>query len=580
MAPTLLDRVRALGRGLVGREAPDPRVAQTLFLLLVLVDLSLRSSGPSSIRSELETESWSLAGLIVVLVAQVIAAVTPWSRLPAWAIAAIPVLDLVGLGMLRLNPEASGSGILAVVPTVWLVWQFGHRGAVVMTVCCFGLLGVSGVLYFGLDGQSLSRSILDPLVTTLAAGVIWALLTSARDGEAEAARRTDELAAALEQLGQTRAFADAIFESVDVGLVLLGKDGEYLAVNRPLEEFLRLAFPEGHAGLAGQLGDVFAEDGVRRLARHEMPSLRAAGGEEFDDIRMWVGTDPLTRRACSVSARSVRDDEGSFVGAALAYKDVTEFLRSLDVKDDFIAMVSHEFRTPLTSIHGYVSLLLEEEERLEPDDVRYLKVVSRNTERLHRLVTDLLSSAQHDGRPMDIARTPTNISEIVRASVESARPAAEAKDLSLTVDMPAHLRIMVDSQRFAQVVDNLVSNALKYTPDGGSVSVLLTGHDDHIELAVSDTGIGIDPADRERLFTRFFRARNAEERSIQGVGLGLSITKKIVETHGGRIEVESDPGGSTFRVWLPLDVVISEAEGDDAQQDLDVLAEIERLRIG
>lgn len=578
MGPTLLDRIRALGRGLVGREAPDPRVAQTLFLLLVLVDLSLRSSGPSSIRDELESESWSLAGLIVVLTAQVIAAVTPWSRLPGWAIAAIPVLDLVGLGMLRLNPEASGTGILAVVPTVWLVWQFGHRGAVVMTVSCFGLLGVSGVFYFGLDGQSLSRSVLDPLVTALAGGVIWALLTSARDGEAEAARRSQELAVALEELGHTRAFADAIFESVDVGLVLLDKDGQYLAVNRPLEEFLRLAFPEGHGGVAGQLGEVFAEDGVRRLARHEMPSLRAAGGEEFDDIRLWVGADPLTRRACSVSARSVRDSKGNFVGAALSYKDVTEFLRSLGVKDDFIAMVSHEFRTPLTSIHGYVSLLLEEEDRLEPDDVHYLKVVSRNTERLHRLVSDLLSSAQHDGRPMDIVRTPTNISEIVRASVESARPAAEAKDLSLSVDMPAPLRIMVDPQRFAQVVDNLVSNAVKYTPDGGSVSVALTGHDDHVELAVTDTGIGIDPADRERLFTRFFRARDAEELSIQGIGLGLSITKKIVETHGGRIEVESDGGGSTFRVWLPLDLVVGE-DAERAQQDLDTLAEIERLRI-
>jgi signal transduction histidine kinase len=415
-------------------------------------------------------------------------------------------------------------------------------------------------------------------VTALAGGVVWALLTSARDVEAEAARRSRELAAALEQLGHSRAFADAIFESVDVGLVLLGKDGEYLTVNRRHRDFMDLAFPEGHGGRAGQLGEVFAEDGVRRLARHEMPSLRAARGEEFDDIRMWVGSDPLTRRACSVSARSVRDRDGNFVGAALAYKDVTEFLRSMGVKDDFIAMVSHEFRTPLTSIHGYVSLLLEEEERLPPDDAHYLKVVARNTERLHRLVTDLLSSAQHDGRPMDIVRTPTNISEIVRASVESARPAAEEKDLALTVEMPSHLRIMVDPQRFAQVVDNLVSNAVKYTPAGGSVSVTLTGFDDHVELAVTDTGIGIDPTDRDRLFTRFFRTRDAEERSIQGIGLGLSITKKIVETHGGRIEVESSEEGSTFLVWLPLDLVLGEGH-EQAQEDLDMLAKIERMRI-
>ena len=403
------------------------------------------------------------------------------------------------------------------------------------------------------------------------------LVVRARDGEADPA--VPELDAALEQLGHTRAFANAIFESVDVGLVLLGKDGEYLAVNRRHEDFIALAFPDGHAGKAGQLGEVYAEDGVRRLAQHEMPSLRAARGEEYDDIRMWVGSDPLTRRACSVSARSVRDEDGTFVGAALAYKDVTEFLRSMGVKDDFVAMVSHEFRTPLTSIHGYVSLLLDDEDRLRPDDVRYLKIVARNTDRLHRLVADLLASAQHDGRPMEIERTPSNVCEIIRASVESARPAAEAKNLSLTVEAPAYVRIMVDPQRFAQVVDNLVSNAVKYTPAGGRVSVDLAAYDDHIELAVADTGIGIDPEERDRLFTRFFRTRDAEERSIQGVGLGLSITKKIVETHGGRIEVDSSNAGSTFRVWLPLDLVLAEGH-DQVREELEMLAELERLRIG
>jgi len=273
----------------------------------------------------------------------------------------------------------------------------------------------------------------------------------------------------------------------------------------------------------------------------------------------------------------VRDPDGTLVGAALAYKDVTDFLRSMGVKDDFVAMVSHEFRTPLTSIHGYVSLILEEEDRLSPEDTHYLKVVARNTDRLHRLVTDLLSSAE--SKPMEIERAPTNVCEIVRASVESARPHAESKDLSVTVDAPSYLRIMVDPSRFAQVVDNLVSNAVKYTLPGGDVHVSLAGFDDHIELRVSDTGIGIDPAEKDRLFTRFFRTKDVEERSIAGVGLGLSITKKIIETHGGRIEVESSSDGSTFLVWLPLDLVLSDDQ-IQAQEDLEVLEEIERVRTG
>ena len=125
-------------------------------------------------------------------------------------------------------------------------------------------------------------------------------------------------------------------------------------MNRHHGALMPLAFPQGHAGQAGQLGEVYAEDGVAARAQHEMPTLRAARGEEFDDLRIWIGSDPLTRRACSVSARSVRDAAGPFVGAALAYKDVTDFLRSMRVKDDFVATVSHELRTPLTSIHGYV----------------------------------------------------------------------------------------------------------------------------------------------------------------------------------------------------------------------------------
>ena len=106
----------------------------------------------------------------------------------------------------------------------------------------------------------------------------------------------------------------------------------------------------------------------------------------------------------------------------------------------------------------------------------------------------------------------------------------------------------------------------------------LQAYDDHIELSVADTGIGIDPGEKDRLFTRFFRTRDAEERSIQGVGLGLSITKKIVETHGGRIEVDSGEAGSTFRVWLPLDMVLAEGH-EQAREDLQMLTEIERLRI-
>jgi signal transduction histidine kinase len=249
----------------------------------------------------------------------------------------------------------------------------------------------------------------------------------------------------------------------------------------------------------------------------------------------------------------VRDEQGRVTGAALAYKDVTQFMRALAVKDEFVASVSHELRTPLTSIVGYVNLLQERED-LPGQVVSQLDVVARNTDRLQRLVADLLHTAQVDEGPMHVVRTRTDLSQIVRDAVHAATPAARLCGITVEADVPERLELMIDAQRIAQVVDNLLSNAIKYTLDGGRVCVRLELDGDRADLAVTDTGIGIAPADRDRLFTRFFRARHAEEQSIQGVGLGLSITKSIVESHGGRIEVDSEIGrGSIFRVRLPLE---------------------------
>jgi signal transduction histidine kinase len=278
-------------------------------------------------------------------------------------------------------------------------------------------------------------------------------------------------------------------------------------------------------------------------------------------------------RALSVSARSVLDAHGGFAGAALAYTDVTEFMRVLKVKDEFIASVSHELRTPLTSIVGYAQLLTDRDD-LDDEVMVQLAVISRSSARLQRLVADLLHTAESDAGPMRVIRVPSDLSDIVRAGVEATQPMAETAGATLVLDAPESLPMLVDPQRIAQVVDNLVTNAIKYSPGGGRIEVSLHVDGDRVELAVADNGVGIDPADRDRLFSRFFRSRQAEEQSIQGVGLGLSITKSIVESHGGRIEVESELGrGSVFRVRLPYDVGRVSAAGGAGSEDLERVAD-------
>jgi signal transduction histidine kinase len=548
------ERVRVhateVGRRLLFADDPDPRVLQGVFFALLGLDFLLRSTDGTPIG----LRSWPALGFALAVLLTAATFLVPWHRLPRWAIGVIPVLDIAALGLARLDDRGSAAAAVIIVPSLLLARLYGKRGALLVCVAGLLLIGVPSVLYLGAGGVNLSRSLMVPFVASWAALALASGLEKIEAGYAEATQRRADLALALHTIDEQRRFAEAILDTVDVGLVLLDHTGAYRTLNKRHVDFMRLAYPDGHSGRAGQLGHVFAPDGSTVLTREEMPTFRAANGEEFDDCRIWVGDDPLSRRALSVSARSVRAQDGTFAGAALAYKDVTEFMRALQVKDEFVASVSHELRTPLTSIMGYVDLLLERPD-LVPEQAAHLEVVSRNSDRLRRLVADLLHSAQIDDGPMEVVRTDADFSSIVHQSVLTAAPGARAAGVTLEVDVPESLPVLVDAQRMSQVVDNLISNAVKYTPEGGRVRVVLDVDGARVELAVADTGIGISPPDLTRLFTRFFRARPAEERSIQGVGLGLSITKSIVESHGGRIEVDSEVGrGSVFRVRLPLDV--------------------------
>ncbi len=522
-----------------------------MFALLLAIGIVLRTlSGESFVLTT--TSSIGLA-VVVALLASAMAALVPWDRLPHWTAALLPLLDIAAVGLLAVDDPTASSAVFIVLPAFWLGRLLGRVGALVTLVAAVVLVGIPSLSEVALSSRNLASATLVPLVASWAALAIASNFEQVQLQQQETERHSAELTEALDVIEHQRRVSDAILDSVDVGLVLLDRDGAYQAVNRRHRDFLRLAYPDGHAGRAGQLGNVYGPDAVTMLGRAQMPTVRALEGEEFDDCRIWVGDDPLTSRALSVSARTVRDDQGRFAGAALAYNDVTDFMRALRVKDDFVASVSHELRTPLTSIRGYADLLLDRDD-LPVDAGRQIAVVVRNAERLQRLVVDLLHSAQIEMGPVQVDRIRADLAVVVGDAVAAAAPAASATHIDLSYTGPERLVVMVDQDRMRQVVDNLLSNAIKYTPPNGRVDVRLQVDGARVELIVADTGIGIDAADRDRLFTRFWRSRHAEEQSIQGVGLGLSIVKSIVESHGGRVEVESEVGtGSTFRVRVPVD---------------------------
>jgi signal transduction histidine kinase len=235
--------------------------------------------------------------------------------------------------------------------------------------------------------------------------------------------------------------------------------------------------------------------------------------------------------------------------------DVTERKRMEDLKDQFFALVQHELRTPLTSIKGYVELLVHEHEPAEADgrDGQFLRVIERNASRLERLVGDLLFAAQLEAGELALERKEADLEAIARDCVEAALPHADEAGVGLVLDAEPVPACTGDADRLGQAIDNLLSNAIKYTPEGGTVALRVRHGDERLVVEVEDSGIGIAAADKERLFDRFFRAATATERAIPGVGLGLSITKAIVEGHGGRIGCESRQGvGTTFRLELPF----------------------------
>jgi signal transduction histidine kinase len=205
----------------------------------------------------------------------------------------------------------------------------------------------------------------------------------------------------------------------------------------------------------------------------------------------------------------------------------------------------------LTSIAGYVELLQEEED--DPGKLGHLAIVERNSERLLALVTDLLFAAKLQYGRLDLERSPVDLRSLVVHCVESARPRAQAASVHLDLELEEVPEITGEPAKLAQLLDNLVSNAIKFTPHDGHVKVRLSVDNAMIRIEVSDTGIGIPDSERERLFERFFRAQSALERQIQGTGLGLYISKAIVDAHDGRIGVDSAPGeGTTFVVELPV----------------------------
>ena len=327
--------------------------------------------------------------------------------------------------------------------------------------------------------------------------------------------------------------------------------------------------------------DVFSEQHASAAFEDEQQIIRTG-----EPLVGKVELETYSHRAdawVSTTKMALRDEDGEIIGTFGISRDVTaqiraeqalldqaqqlslqnERLRELDgMKDEFIGLVSHELRTPLTSIIGYVKLL-RDKRTSEVNADQYAEVIQRNSQRLLRLVEDLLFLSQTHSGTMTVELSGADLAEIAESAVEEMRPEAERKHIDVVFSSAGPLRLPVDATRIAQLLGNLISNAVKFTPDGGKVEVRVGTDTDKAVLEVADTGVGIPAADRDRIFDRFFRTAIATRQVIPGTGLGLTIAKNIVAAHHGTITVDSEEGrGSTFRISLPLEPVPA-AEAQD-----------------
>ncbi|MES1246555.1 MAG: ATP-binding protein, partial [Actinomycetota bacterium] len=227
--------------------------------------------------------------------------------------------------------------------------------------------------------------------------------------------------------------------------------------------------------------------------------------------------------------------------------------RELDrMRDAFVATVSHELRTPLTSISGFLEMMEDEEHALGDPGRQYLDVIRRATERLHALVEDLLLVAQIEAKRIELDLAAVDLRSLAERAAELARPAAQEKRIALDVHADSPPEVLGDAKRLAQVLDNLVSNAVKFTPEGGSVTISVGAAGESASVVVADTGIGVPAEEQKQVFSRFFRASTATRRAIPGTGLGLAICHALVEQHNGSIEFSSREGkGTKVTIILP-----------------------------
>ncbi len=353
---------------------------------------------------------------------------------------------------------------------------------------------------------------------------------------------TKQLDATLNEISREKSKLETIINYMDDGLIAVSKDNRILHLNPKVSEML-------------DLNDETIEDFNFFISVYD-PKLAVKKILESDN-EMMIGSEIISFKESiyRVNYAPYKNDRGIFDGIVYVFQDVTEQQKLDELRKDFVANVSHELKTPLTSIKSYTETILDG----MVDDVdmqrQFLGVVNSEADRMTRLVRDLLQLSNFDAKKVVFDKEYNDYVDLLNKTMMKLKVTAAQKSQTFTFESGIEKMVgYFDHDRIEQVVLNIMSNAIKYTPEYGSVTVELREEDQYAVIAITDTGMGIPMKDIPFVFDRFYRVDKARSREMGGTGLGLSIAREIVESHGGEIDVQSVvDNGTTMTLYLPLE---------------------------
>ncbi len=524
--------------------------APTLLLALLLIEMAVLGGALDRLSST------TLLCLGLVAVGSLLAWSDHRGRLaPPWRVV-VPLLSLAAVVPLAVALATSmpAALLLGAVPALWLIFEFGRAGTVIAVLAIAGLLGLVYLLGDAPPGESPLWLHHLPVAVACAGVVLGAHQVAAGLTRREVAllEQTRRLAETLARSEDQLLILRGILESVDAVVVAYDDAGALLVDNPTARALARRSGIETDGRIPGTL-HMYHEDRVTPVDPEVIPLRRVHDGQELVGETLWFGP-PGDQVAILLYGHQIFREcpQGrERYGYVIVGWDVTDVLEALRVRDEFLTTVSHELRTPLTSIMGYHELMedaLGAEEERDPVARRVagmLRVAQRNATVLLNRVGQLLQASGSSPEEVCLDEQDVDVSLLVATALAKHRSAAATVGVAFHEEVRPGLRARLDPGAWEQVVDNLVSNAVKFTPAGGEVTVALEPDAGEVLLTVADTGMGMSGIEQRRAFERFYRTAAANEAAIQGLGVGLSVVRAVVDAHAGSIAMTSEPGSGT-----------------------------------